>query len=79
MASVLEAVREQVRPSPVSAATPPRPSANDLIQRARGLLPALKQRAQDTERARRVSADTTAMIREAELYKIMLPERWGGF
>jgi alkylation response protein AidB-like acyl-CoA dehydrogenase len=79
MASVLEAVRPNLATGTAPGATPARPSAEALIQRARDLLPALKQRAQDTERARRVSADTTAMIREAELYKIMLPARWGGF
>ena len=62
MASVLEAVIEAVRPSPASAATPPRPSADDLIQRARGLLPLLEPRVVNGLEHRLLGAQVVAAV-----------------
>jgi resorcinol 4-hydroxylase (FADH2) len=51
----------------------------ELIRRARELIPTLRARARSVEEARRVSADTTRLLREAELFRLMQPARFGGF
>lgn len=50
-----------------------------LLDRARGLIPALKSRARQTEIDRRVSAETIAMFRDADLFRVLQPKRFGGF
>jgi len=61
------------------AVAPARPSFADLKQRATALLPELRSRAEETERARRVSADVFARLHESQVLRLMVPERWGGF
>jgi alkylation response protein AidB-like acyl-CoA dehydrogenase len=51
----------------------------ELAQRARALIPALRARARSVEEARRVSAETTRMLRDAGLFRLMQPARFGGF
>jgi len=51
----------------------------ELVRRARALIPTLRARARSVEEARRVSAETTAMLREADLFRLMQPARFGGF
>ena len=53
--------------------------ADDLVARAAALKPVLRERQRETERSRRVSDDTVAQIREAGLYKVIQPARYGGF
>ena len=50
-----------------------------LIERARAMIPQLRERAQSTEDARRVSAETIQMLRDADLFRILQPARFGGF
>jgi alkylation response protein AidB-like acyl-CoA dehydrogenase len=50
-----------------------------LRERAHALIPALKGRADSVERNRRVSDETIAMLRQADLFKLMQPARFGGF
>lgn len=56
-----------------------RPTAPELVRRAGALVPTLRARAAETERERRVSDQATQMIRDADLYRLMQPARFGGF
>jgi len=51
----------------------------DLIEAARALVPALKERAEATEAARRMSDETHAAFVDAGLYRMFQPQRFGGF
>jgi len=51
----------------------------ELARRARALIPTLRARAQSVEQTRRVSPETTQMLRDAELFRLMQPSRFGGF
>ena len=61
---------------PMSTARVP---MEELRERARALVPALRARAEETERNRRVSDETTEMIRATDIYRMMQPARFGGF
>ena len=50
----------------------------DFIERARGLVPALRDRATQTEAERRVPDETHQDYLNAELYRMFQPERFGG-
>ena len=50
----------------------------DFIERARGLVPALRDRATQTEADRRVPDETHQDYLNAELYRMFQPERFGG-
>ena len=56
-----------------------KPSADELVERARALAPLLYDRAEETERARRVAAETMEAMRERRLFRVLLPARFGGF
>lgn len=56
-----------------------RPPFDELRRRAQALAPTLRARAEDTERNRRVPRETIDAVREAELFKLMKPARFGGF
>jgi len=77
MAQIQEAVKTSFAAARQRAQ--PRPDMNELRRRARTLVPALRQRAQETERNRRVSEEVTQMIRDADLFRLMQPARFGGF
>ncbi len=51
----------------------------ELVARARDLVPMLRERQPETEAARRVPAATFQALLDAELYKTLLPRRFGGF
>ena len=51
----------------------------ELTVRARALIPALRARARSVEEVRRVPAETIRMLREADLFRLMQPARYGGF
>ena len=55
------------------------PSPDELIQRARDLVPEIRARAQETERNRRISPEIIAKVREAELLRTTRPKEFGGF
>ena len=57
----------------------PRPSADELVERARGLVPLLYEKAEETERARCVAPETIAAMRDRQLFRVLLPARFGGF
>src|SRR3546814_21098634 len=50
----------------------------ELISRTDAILQAIAERAQQTERDRRLPEDTIQEIRAAGLTRVMQPERWGG-
>ena len=51
----------------------------ELVDRARAIAGIARERALETESARRVSDDMIARIRQAGLFKIMQPQAYGGF
>lgn len=74
----------EIPPMPFSApgrhsSVPGAPGIEHLHNAARELLPYLREQAQATEQARRVSERTTAMFREAGFFKLMQPARYGGY
>ena len=56
-----------------------RPELAELLARARVIAGAARERAIETETARRVSADIVAKMREADLFRVLLPGQYGGF
>ena len=62
-----------------STATQSIVSHEELVGRVRELVPRLRERQERTESDRRVSDETFGELIDAELYKILLPRRYGGF
>src|ERR1700722_8627540 len=56
-----------------------RPDICELLKRARALAGLARERAQETEAARRVGDDMIARMRAADLFRIMQPQAYGGF
>jgi 3-hydroxy-9,10-secoandrosta-1,3,5(10)-triene-9,17-dione monooxygenase len=55
------------------------PSAEMLIDRAKGMIPALKARAKQCIADRNVPAETIAEMKEAGFFRVLQPRRYGGF
>ncbi len=55
------------------------PSPEELVARARALIPLLEERWEQADRERRVSADTVARMQQAGLFRVLQPRRWGGY
>ena len=55
------------------------PSREDLVAKARDLIPLLRQRADEDEANRMVNPDTIRRIKEAGLFRILQAKRWGGY
>ena len=58
---------------------PSRPSVAELLSRAETIAALVRERADKTEADRRISDDVIARMREADLFRIMQPQRYGGF
>src|SRR3712207_865287 len=56
-----------------------RPSADDLIARARQLAPKLRERAVRAERERNVPLESVQEYIDAGLLRTLIPHRWGGY
>ena len=56
-----------------------RPDVAELLARARVIAGTARERALETEAARRIGADIIARMREAELFRILQPKAFGGF
>lgn len=54
-------------------------SFDELLNRARSIVPTLKQGARQTEIDRRVSSEMTAILKDLKLNRLMQPKRFGGF
>ena len=50
----------------------------ELIERAKALVPAIKARAESTEKLRKVDDETIRELAEAEILQMFVPKRWGG-
>ena len=55
------------------------PSVSELLRRAEEIATIARERALETEKARQVSAELVDMMRQAELFRILQPRRFGGF
>lgn len=55
-----------------------RPAPAELLSRMKALLPAIKARAGETERLGRIPAENLDALREAGLYRVVQPTRFGG-
>lgn len=55
-----------------------RPSADALVDGARGLVPTLKARAWQTEQERRISPEIIEAVREIGIFRLLQPQRFGG-
>ena len=51
----------------------------ELKRRTQALVPTLRARTAQVESDRRVSADSIQMMRDADLFRLMMPARFGGF
>lgn len=56
-----------------------RPPVSELIERARAIGTLARERALETEKQRHVSADLVGKMRDAQLFRVMQPARFGGF
>ncbi len=63
----------------MATATANVPAREELIDRARQLIPALRDRAEHADDLRRLPDETHGEMMNAELYRIYLPARFGGF
>jgi len=59
-------------------ATIDEPTPDELIARARAMIPALRARSADTEANRRVPQETIDELKANDLLRIATPRRWGG-
>ena len=55
------------------------PTAEEVLARARALIPALRERAPSGERERRLPKQTIEDLKAAGLFKVLQPKRWGGY
>jgi len=55
------------------------PSADELVRRARAMIPNLKARQNQAYSDRKLPADTMRELREAGFFRILQPKRYGGF
>ncbi len=62
----------------IRRAAPP-PTPEELIRRARDLVPEIRALAEETERNRKISPSIIAKIRDAELLRTTRPREFGGF
>jgi 3-hydroxy-9,10-secoandrosta-1,3,5(10)-triene-9,17-dione monooxygenase len=56
-----------------------KPSRDEILQRARAMVPMLRERALQAERDRVVPAETHRAFQEAGFYKLFQPARFGGY
>lgn len=55
------------------------PCEEQLLERARAMLPLLRERADEIDEAGSVPEDIVELFRKAGFYKILQPKRWGGY
>jgi len=60
-------------------ATPQAPSAEELVDRARQLRSLIERNAPEHDAQRRITQETIDALREAGLFKITVPRRFGGY
>ena len=57
----------------------PVPTPEELVDRARAMIPTLKSRARKCTKDGNVSVETIAEMQEAGFFRILQPKRWGGY
>ncbi len=57
----------------------PVPTPQELVDRARAMIPTLKSRARQCVKNFNVSVETIAEMKEAGFFRILQPKRWGGY
>lgn len=55
------------------------PTSDELVARAAAMVPALRARASDIEKARCVPHDVIQMFKDAGFFRILQPRQWGGW
>src|SRR5918996_3943858 len=55
------------------------PTSEEIIARARAMIPTLRARAPQGERERSIPKETIAELQAAGLFKVLQPKRWGGY
>lgn len=55
------------------------PTSEELVARARALIPLLRERARADEVARKVNPDTVRRMNEAGLFRVLQSKKWGGY
>lgn len=55
------------------------PTEDEIVQRARDLIPLLRSRAEACEKARMVPKENIQAFKDAGFFKITQPKRWGGY
>jgi 3-hydroxy-9,10-secoandrosta-1,3,5(10)-triene-9,17-dione monooxygenase len=55
------------------------PTAAEMINRARSMIPVLRARAPQGEKSRRIAKETIAEMQTAGLFRVLQPKRWGGY
>lgn len=53
--------------------------SDEVLERVRPLLPAIRDRAAETDRQRRVPTETIAELRETGFFRLLQPKRYGGY
>jgi len=56
-----------------------KPEMSELLERARSIGAVAREKGRETEQQRHVSSELIAMMRDAKLFRVMQPERFGGF
>jgi Acyl-CoA dehydrogenases len=57
----------------------PVPTHDELVARARAMIPALKARAVGGAQDRQIQPETVAEMQAAGLFRVLQPKRWGGY
>lgn len=55
------------------------PTEAEILERARALIPMLRERADQVEKNRMVSPETIEAFKQAGFFKILQPKQWGGW
>lgn len=55
------------------------PTEDEMRARARALVPLLREKSDEGERLRRVPDTVMAAMKDAGLFRILQPKRWGGY
>ena len=63
----------------VHVLTPAPPTREELVARARAMIPTLRARAASAEAARKIQDETIADLHTAGFFRILQPRRWGGY
>ena len=64
---------------PAIRSSPLKPDVPELLSRARAIAEIVRARVQETEANRRIADDVIGRMREADLFRILQPQAYGGF